>query len=142
MTKAKDGDTVKVHYTGTFDDGSEFDTSKGSDPMEFCIGAGEIIDGFEQALIGMSIGDKKTENIPADNAYGQRKDEMVFVVEKEQFPPEIAPQVGQRLQVPMQNGQMLPVTITEISETEVTLDANHPLAGRDLTFKIELVEIV
>lgn len=141
MDQAKQGDTVKVHYTGKLDDGTVFDSSLDREPLEFTIGTGMIIPGFEQAVIGMTPGDSKTEVISNDRAYGPYLDEMVLVIDRQQIPTEIEPEVGQQLQLQHPNGGVIPVVITEISEESVTLDANHPLAGEDLTFDIQLVEI-
>lgn len=141
MAQAKSGDTVKVHYTGKLDDGTVFDSSSNREPLEFTLGSGSIISGFEQAVLGMSLGESKTEIIPTDDAYGPHLDEMVVVVDRQQMPPEIEPQVGQQLQLQQQDGQVLPVVITDVSDASVTLDANHPLAGEALTFDIQLVEI-
>ncbi|MBW4471995.1 MAG: peptidylprolyl isomerase [Stenomitos rutilans HA7619-LM2] len=142
MAQAKSGDTVKVHYTGKLDDGTVFDSSANREPLEFTLGSGSIIPGFERAVLGMGLGESKTEIIPTDDAYGPHMDEMVVVVDRQQMPPEIEPQVGQQLQLQQQDGQVLPVVITDVSGASVTLDANHPLAGEELTFDIELVEIV
>ena len=142
MAQAKDSDTVRVHYMGKLDDGSVFDTSRDSDPLEFTIGTGKIITGFEHAVIGMNTGESKTVKITSDEAYGPYQKEMVAVVEREQFPDHLNPEVGQQLQIPQENGRKLIVQVTEVSESSVTLDANHPLAGKDLTFDIELVEIL
>ncbi len=141
MTQAKDGDNVKVHYTGKLDDGTVFDSSVDRDPLEFTIGSGMIIPGFEQAVIGMSPGDSKTELIPSDRAYGPYLEDMVLTVEREQIPLELEPEIGQQLQLQHPTGQVIPVVITEVSPETVTLNANHPLAGEDLTFEINLVEI-
>jgi len=141
MAQAKSGDKVKVHYTGKLDDGTVFDSSQERDPLEFTIGEGQIIPGFEQAVVGMNPGDNKTANIPVDKAYGPRRDEMVMDVDKGQFPENITPEIGQKLQMTRSDGQVIMVTITGVSEANVTLDANHPLAGKDLTFDIQLVEI-
>ena len=141
MTQAKTGDTVKVHYTGKLEDGTPFDSSLDKDPLEFTLGEGRIIPGFEQAVLGMTPGDDKTVDIPADNAYGPYRDEWVMVVEREQMPTEIDPQVGQQLQV-RQGQQEYVVQITDVSGSQITLDRNHPLAGEDLTFDIKLMEIV
>lgn len=142
MAQAKSGDTVKVHYTGKLDDGTVFDSSADREPLEFTLGSGSIIPGFERAVLGMNLGESKTEVIPTDDAYGPHLDEMVVVVDRQQMPPEIEPQVGQQLQLQQQDGQVLPVVITDVSGASVTLDANHPLAGEALIFDIELVEIV
>lgn len=142
MAQAKNGDTVKVHYTGKLDDGSEFDTSTGRDPMEFTLGEGMVIPGFEETVLGMEAEETKTVTIPADKAYGLHNKEMVVEVDRNQFPPDVAPEVGQQLQMRRPDGQTLVVVVTEVSESTVTLDANHPLADKDLTFEIQLVEIV
>ena len=141
MAHAKPGDTVKVHYTGKLDDGTVFDSSADREPLEFTLGSGSIIPGFERAVVGMNPGESKTEVIPTDDAYGPHLDEMVVVVDRQQMPPEIEPQIGQQLQLQQQDGQVLPVVITDVSGASVTLDANHPLAGEALTFDIKLVEI-
>lgn len=142
MAEAKDGDTVKVHYTGKFEDGTVFDSTDGREPLEFTLGNGQLIAGFEKALIGMNPGESKTSNIPQDEAYGPRNEEMKQVVERNQLPPDLDPQVGMQLQVKTPEDQTLIVSIAEVSDTHVTLDANHPLAGKDLSFDIQLVEIV
>lgn len=142
MVQAKFGDTVKVHYTGKLDDGTVFDSSTDRDPLEFTIGDGMIIPGFEQAVVGMTPGDVKTELIPTDQAYGPHLEEMVVVVDRQQMPPDLEPEVGQQLQIQQPTGQVIPVVVTDVSAAAVTLDANHPLAGEDLTFDIRLVEIV
>ncbi|NJP11865.1 MAG: peptidylprolyl isomerase [Leptolyngbyaceae cyanobacterium RU_5_1] len=141
MSRAKTGDTVRVHYTGKLDDGTVFDSSVERDPLEFTIGSGAIIPGFEQAVIGMSPGDSKTELIPTDRAYGPYQEEMVLTVDRQQMPSELQPEVGQQLQLQHPTGEVIPVIITEVSHSTITLDANHPLAGEDLTFDISLVEI-
>jgi peptidylprolyl isomerase len=142
MTQAKKGDTVKVHYTGKLDDGTVFDSSQGREPLEFTIGQGQVIPGFEEAVTGMTPGEAKTTQIPVDKAYGPRHEEMVMEVPRTQFPADIEPEIGQKLQVGMQSGQTVVVTITEVKEDSITLDANPPLAGKDLIFDIELVETV
>ena len=141
MSKAKNGDTVRVHYTGSFDDGTIFDSSVGSTPLEFTVGSGQVIPGFDVMVTGMSKGDRKTQRIPASEAYGERMDGLVFTVSRSQMPDHLVPEVGQMLSISHPSGETIPVTITGVSETELTLDANHELAGRDLTFEIELVEI-
>jgi peptidylprolyl isomerase len=138
---AKVGDTVKVHYTGTLSDGSVFDSSIGREPLQFTLGEGQMIPGFEQAVIGMELGEIKTVTIPADQAYGPYDEERVFVITRDQLPAGMEPEVGQKLQMQSEPGQIIIVTIKEVSETNVTLDANHELAGKDLTFEIQLVEI-
>lgn len=141
MQQAKSGDTVHVHYTGTLDDGSIFDSSKDREPLEFKIGGGQVIPGFENGVEGMSIDETKTIHIPCAEAYGELREDLIGVVPKDQFPPEITPEVGMPLQIPQPNGMPLMVTITKISENDVTLDANHPLAGKDLNFELTLVKI-
>lgn len=141
MAQAKLGDTVRVHYTGKLEDGTVFDSSKGGTPLEFTLGSGQIIPGFEQAVLGMSPGDSKTETIPVDQAYGEHREDMVVVVDRAQMPNDLEPEIGQQLQIQQPSGQAIPVVITDISDAEITLDANHPLAGEDLTFDIELVDI-
>ena len=140
MAEAQAGDKVRVHYTGRLDDGSVFDSSRGRQPLEFTVGEGQVIPGFDQAVAGMTPGEEQTITIPADQAYGPRRDELLFTVPRGEFPPQIDPEVGQQLQV--QNGdQVAIVTVAGVSDEDVTLDGNHPLAGRDLTFDLELVEI-
>jgi peptidylprolyl isomerase len=141
MAQAKKGDTVKIHYTGSLEDGTVFDSSANRDPLQFTIGDGKVIPGFELAVAGMSPGESKTEKIPADQAYGPRMKEMVVEVNRAEIPPELKPEVGQQLQMSRDDGRVIPFTITDMSESKVTLDANHPLAGKDLIFKIELIEV-
>lgn len=142
MTQAQPGDTVQVHYTGKLADGTPFDSSLQRDPLQFTLGQGEIIPGFEQAVVGMAPGESKTETIPSDQAYGPHRSEMVLEVAREQLPNDLQPEVGQQLQMRQQDGTAVPVVVSDISESQVTLDANHPLAGKDLTFDITLVAIV
>jgi peptidylprolyl isomerase len=142
MAQAVTGDTVRVHYTGTLDDGTVFDTSSGREPLEFTIGSGQVIPGFDSAVDGMNPGDSETVKIPTEEAYGPRREEMMLEVDRAQVPAELNPQVSERLEIKQQNGQSVPVTVTAITETLITLDGNHPLAGQALTFEIELVEIV
>jgi len=141
LSKAKDGDTVKVHYTGTLENGEVFDTSQEREPLEFQLGEGQLIPGFEKAVIGMSEGDSTKVDIPSDEAYGEVRDDLVINVPKEQLPDDVEPKIGMQLQVNQQNGQPIPVRITEIKDEELVLDANHPLAGKNLTFEIELLEV-
>lgn len=141
MAQAKSGDTVTVHYTGTLEDGTAFDSSEGGEPLEFAIGSGNVIPGFEQAVLGMNPGDSKTVTIPTDDAYGPYFEDRVLVVERQQIPSDMPIDIGAQLQIQQEGGMVVPVIITDITENEVTLDANHPLAGEDLTFKITLVEI-
>jgi peptidylprolyl isomerase len=142
MTTVKEGNTVRVHYTGTLDDGSVFDTSKEKEPLEFTLGQGQIIPGFEEAVVGMKVGESKSVHIAAENAYGLHRDELVVDVPLDQLPQDLNLEVGRKLQMRQTNGQSIVVTVTGISGKEVTLDANHALAGQDLKFEIELVEIV
>ncbi len=142
MTQAQSGDTVRIHYKGKFDDDSVFDSSEGRDPLEFEIGTGNIIPGVEEAVIGMKPEETKETTIPPEKAYGQYRDDMVIEVEKSQFPEHIDPQAGQELELQQEDGQKVKVMVTNVGEEQVTLDANHPLAGKDLTFEITLEEIV
>ena len=141
MTAVKTGDTVSVHYTGRLNDGTVFDSSEGREPLQFKVGDGMVIPGFEQAVTGMKVGEKKTAEIPVDQAYGPREEGLVMPVPKNQFPPEIKPEVGQQLQMGMANGQTVVVRVAEVGDETVTLDANPPLAGHDLVFDLELVAI-
>jgi peptidylprolyl isomerase len=141
MTQAKMGDTVTVHYTGKLADGTIFDSSNGGDPLEFTLGEGELIAGFENAVVGMNAGETKTAEISVEQAYGLYNPDMVIEVDREQMPAELEPEVGQQLQLQQPTGEVIPVVITKVEESVVTLDANHPLAGEDLVFDIELVAI-
>jgi FKBP-type peptidyl-prolyl cis-trans isomerase 2 len=141
MSKARDGDTVKVHYTGKLDNGEVFDTSRERDPFEFKIGGQAVIPGFEKGVVGMGVGDSKTIEISPEDAYGEKKEELVVEVQKSELPEDITPSVGQRLQIKQQDGNPIVVTITDMNEDNITLDANHPLAGYTLFFDVELVEI-
>ncbi|NKE69678.1 FKBP-type peptidyl-prolyl cis-trans isomerase [Candidatus Manganitrophus noduliformans] len=141
MAQAKRGNAVKVHYVGKFEDGTVFDTSKEREPLPFTIGEGEVIPGFEEAVVGMNPGESKKVVIPAENAYGPRHEEMVLVVDRQNLPEGVDPQVGQQYQIPQSDGQSIVVTVTDASDSSVTLDGNHPLAGRELTFEIELLEV-
>lgn len=140
MKEAKSGDTVRVHYTGTLSDGSVFDSSRGRSPLEFTIGAGQVIAGFDDAVTGMHVGDDKTVTIAAEDAYGPRRSDLMLRVGRTQFPEHLAPAVGQQLQLSQEN-ELFVVTVREVTDDAVVLDANHPLAGEDLTFALELVEI-
>ena len=141
MAPAKEGDKVKVGYTGKLkEDGSVFASAGENEPLEFTIGEGRIIPGFEQAVVGMNEGDEKTVDVSAEQAYGPHMDDRVVTVHREQLPEDLEPQVGQRLEV-RQGEQTVPVVVTDISEKQVTLDANHPLAGKDLEFDIKVLEV-
>ncbi|MDH3228869.1 MAG: peptidylprolyl isomerase [Alphaproteobacteria bacterium] len=142
MSEAKTGDTVRIHYTGTLTDGSEFDSSSGGDPLEFTIGSGQIIPGLDREVAGMAVGDTKKVTVGADEAYGQRQPEAVQEVPRDAVPEGINLVVGNRLQATTADGGQMVVTIAAVSEETVTMDANHPLAGEDLVFDVELVEIV
>jgi peptidylprolyl isomerase len=139
MAQAQVGDLVKVHYTGRLADGTIFDTSMEREPLEFTLGEGELIPGFEQAVLGMATGESKTETILADQAYGPHHTERVIDVERHHLPPDLQPELGQQLQMTRPDGTTITVIVTTITETQVTLDANHPLAGQDLIFDIMLV---
>ncbi|PKQ13014.1 MAG: peptidylprolyl isomerase [Alphaproteobacteria bacterium HGW-Alphaproteobacteria-1] len=141
MTQVKAGDTVRIHYTGTLSDGQTFDSSEGRDPLEFTVGSGQIIPGLDAAIPGMSVGDKKIVEVPADDAYGAADPSARQAVPRADIPAEIPLDLGTQLQVQTPQGQVMPVTVVEVTDEQVVLDANHPLAGRDLTFAIELVAI-
>lgn len=141
MTQARNGDTVKVHYTGKLEDDTVFDTSTNLDPLEFTIGEGQLIPGFERAVVGMNPGESKTIEISPDEGYGPHREDLVLEVNPDQLPEHLDPEVGQDLQLRQPDGRMVNVTVTDVSESSVTLDANHPLAGEDLAFDIQLVEI-
>jgi peptidylprolyl isomerase len=142
MAQAKDGDIVKVHYTGKLMDGVAFDSSEGSDPLEFKIVSGHLIPGFEEAVIGMSPGESKTVKIPAEKAYGRYRDDRVIDVDLKDLPSDIKPEIGMNLEVCGSDGKIIPVQITDIKGSTVTLDANHPLAEQELIFDIKMIEIV
>jgi peptidylprolyl isomerase len=141
MTQVKSGDTVRVHYTGTLTDGQTFDSSEGRDPLEFVVGSGQIIPGLDAAMEGMAVGEKKTVEVPADQAYGHPDPNAQQAVPRAEIPEDIPLDLGTQLQVQTPQGQVMPVTVVEVTEEQVVLDANHPLAGKDLTFAIELVDI-
>lgn len=141
MTEVKSGDTVAIHYTGTLLDGSTFDSSTGRDPLEFVVGSGQIIPGLDVALPGMTVGDKKTVEIPSEQAYGPANPEMRQAVPREGIPEEIPLEIGTQLQMQTLDGQAMPVMVVDVDEATVTLDANHPLAGKDMKFDIELMRI-
>jgi peptidylprolyl isomerase len=142
MTPVKQGDTVQVNYTGKLHDGTIFDSSIGRHPMQFTLGKGQLIAGFEKAVLGMTAGDKKTVIIPYAEAYGPRQDSAIVEVERKNLPRDLDAQIGQRLELTQEDDSTILVTVTGASETSLTLDANHPLAGKDLTFEIELMTII
>ncbi|MCK5742005.1 MAG: peptidylprolyl isomerase [Chlorobi bacterium] len=141
MAKAKKDDTVKVHYTGKLTDGNTFDTSEGRDPLSFTIGGNQVIPGFENGIIDMEIGEKKTINIPIAEAYGEYRKELLLKVDLKQLPDGVEPKVGDTLEMTNENGDIIPVRVADITETDIVLDANHPLSGQELVFDLELVSI-
>ncbi|MBM4055397.1 MAG: peptidylprolyl isomerase [Planctomycetes bacterium] len=143
MAQVKPGDTVQVHYTGKLEDGTIFDSSENREPLEFTVGTGQIIPGFEQIVMGMNSGESRTATIPSHMAYGHYDNEMVIVVNRNQVPDDIEPKVGQQIQMRNnEDGREVIATITKVSEFSITLDGNHPLAGKDLTFDVRLVGII
>lgn len=141
MATANQGDIVDVHYTGHLEDGTVFDSSRERQPLRFTIGEGQVIPGFEQAVIGMEPGDSRKQKLEPEQAYGSRREDMVMEVERDQMPDDLDPEVGRQLQLRLQNDQTVPVVITEVADETVTIDANHPLAGKTLIFDIELIDI-
>jgi len=142
MQQAQNGDKVKVNYHGKLRSGETFDSSEGREPLEFTVGSGQVIKGFDDGVKGMNVGDKKTVEINVEDAYGEKNQEMIIEFPKAQFPPDMNPAVGMQLMMNNGSGQSFPVTVAEVRDDSVLLDANHPLAGQDLIFDIELVEIV
>jgi len=142
MCKVKQGDKVKVHYTGRLEDGTVFDSSEGRDPMTFEIGSGQVIPGVDQGVLDMKEGDSRTLTIEPDNAYGPKRDELIAQVKKSVFPSEIKVEIGQQLQMEQSEGESIPVVISAIDGDDVTLDANHPLAGKTLIFDIKMAGIL
>ena len=140
MTEAKKGDSVKVHYKGTLVDGTVFDSSEGKEPLAFVVGNGQVIQGFDEAMVGMKVNESKVVEIPVEKAYGERKDELIMIVPVEQAPPDLEPEVGMKLEMGGANGELIRVVIVAVDDKDITLDANPPLAGEQLTFSIELVE--
>lgn len=136
----KPGDTISVHYTGKFDDGEVFDTSNGRDPLKFTVGAGQLIKGFDDAVVGMNKGDKKTVSIEPQDGYGERQDDYIVSMPKDSVPEDMDLKTGMAVQLTDQNGNPVPAIVIEIGDSEVKLDANHPLAGKRLTFEIEIAE--
>ena len=142
MTQAKSGDTVRIHYTGTLEDGTQFDSSDGRDPLEFALGGGQVIPGFDSAVDGMAVGENKSVTIQPDQAYGERHEQLIQQVPKSALPEDMEPAVVMQLQSQSPDGQVMNLVITDVADETITVDANHPLAGQPLTFAIELVEIV
>ncbi len=138
---AEDGNTVKVHYTGKLEDGTVFDTSVGREPLEFTLGQGSMIPGFEEAVRGMKVGQSKEVTIPAEQAYGSHRDDLVMVIDRDQLPKDLTPEVGQHLEMQLMDGRRVEVVVTDVTDTTITVDANHRLAGKTLIFEIEVVEI-
>lgn len=142
MQQVKNGDVVKVHYTGKLTNGEQFDSSTGTAPLEFTVGAGQMIKGFDKAMPGMTVGEKKRINISPDEGYGQKKEEVIIEFPKQNVPPDMQLEIGMKLELTNENNQPFPVTVTDIKDEVIVLDANHTLAGKELVFDIELVEIV
>ena len=142
MERAEAGDAVRVHYTGRLEDGTVFDTSAGKEPLEFTIGAGMVMPGFEAAVVGMSAGEAKTVTIPPEEGYGPRREELVMEVDRGCVPQEYEPVAGQTIQIGQSKERMLQVVVSEVTEDRIVLDANHPLAGKTLVFEMEMVEIL
>ena len=141
MVQAKNGNKVKVHYTGKLEDGSVFDSSSGDSPLEFTLGQGQVIPGFDQGVLGMEPGESKVLNIPVDQAYGPYNPDAVFEIDRSELPPDIPLEVGLRMQGNQPGGRVAEITIVEFDDAKVKMDSNHPLAGQALTFDIQLVEI-
>jgi len=141
MSQAQQGDQVRIHYTGRLDDGTVFDSSRGREPLEFTIGSGMVIPGFDRAVTGLSVGETRTAIIPPADAYGEFRDELLLTIGREQLPEGLDPAVGQELHMTTTSGQVVTVRIQDVMDTQVVLDANHPLAGKQLTFDVELMGI-
>ncbi|NCT95583.1 MAG: peptidylprolyl isomerase [Chitinophagaceae bacterium] len=141
MQQVKKGDTVKVHYHGKLTNGTTFDSSNGREPLEFQVGGGMVIPGFDEGVTGMAIGEKKTIHIPFDQAYGPKDESMIIEYPRDRFPADMTPEVGMQLNMSDGAGHTYPVVITDVKEAVIVLDANHPLAGEDLIFDLELVAI-
>ena len=141
MTEVKENDTVKVHYTGKLADGQVFDSSREREPIEFTLGQGQIIPGFEKGLLNMKVNEKKTIEIPSDEAYGEPRQDLIQEVDKNQLPPEIKPEPGMGLVSKSPDGREMNLVVKEVKDKSIVVDGNHPLAGKDLTFELEVVEI-
>ena len=141
MSQVKNGDTVKVHYHGRLEDGTTFDSSEGRTPLQFEVGSGMVIKGFDDGVLGMSAGEKKTIHIPANEAYGEKDDRLMIEFPRSQFPPDMKPEVGMQLNMQQQDGQTFTVVVSDVKDDVVVLDGNHPLAWKDLIFDLEMVEI-
>jgi len=141
MTEIKNGDVVRIHYTGKFTDGTPFDSSDGREPLEFKMGAGQIIPGLERSIEGMDVGDKETVTVPAADAYGPRDDAQVQAIPRTAIPDGVDVDVGSRLQANTADGRTVNLTVVDLDDSSVTVDANHPLAGRDLVFDIEIIDV-
>jgi FKBP-type peptidyl-prolyl cis-trans isomerase 2 len=141
MQQVQNGDKIKVHYHGKLRSGETFDTSDGREPLEFTVGSGQVIKGFDEGVKGMKVGDKKTVEIQVTDAYGEKQHEMMIEFPKDQFPADMNPEIGMQLMMSNGSGQQFPVTVAEVKEESIVLDANHPLAGQDLIFDLELVSI-
>lgn len=141
MATAEQGDTVRIHYTGRLEDGTVFDTSENRDPLSFTLGEEKVIPGFAEAVEGMEEGESKTAEVPAEEAYGPHREDLLLWVQRAQLPEDMSPEVGQQLQMQTQDGRTFQASVAQVGEDRVQVDANHPLAGKDLTFDIELVEI-
>lgn len=141
MAQPQKGNTVAVHYTGRLEDGTVFDSSKDGDPLRFKLGEGQVIPGFEQAILDLEPGQTGTTRIPPEEGYGPHRTELIVAIPREQLPSDIEPEIGQHFQLTVDQGNNVPVVVKDVSETSVTFDANHPLAGKTLVFDLELVEI-
>lgn len=142
MSQVKQGDTVQLHYTGRLQNGVVFDTSRSRHPLQFKVGTGQVIEGFEQAVLGMAVGQSKTTVVPIDQAYGPRREELVVTMQRNQLPEGLDPKVGQRLEFTQTDDKVVLATVMAETESTLTVDTNHPLAGNVLTFDIELINIL
>jgi peptidylprolyl isomerase len=142
MTEVKSGDVVRIHYTGKLEDGTQFGTSVGEDPLELRVGAGQVISGLDERLEGMTVGEKETVTVPVEEGYGERDERQVEVLPRSAIPENIELSVGGMLQAQTQDGRQIQLVVTDFDESQVTVDANHPLAGHELTFEIEVLEVV